>query len=319
MRILEFRYRKRKTGMMATPDENLWATYAVIAQTGMNSETSLTLALRLVSSRLRAHVDTLVKLGLIQVGDGRVDLVDVDFAAIPGVPEPVVSALQGMRRSWLRWQEAGGDGVVLNGAGGFWTHWYGLLQRATSPMSVDVVIPDNPRFQMNVWLAEIDQDYAAELAEQAGMRMRFLVPPPDRVDTRALVSLVEPIGWPVRVRAAGEWFAVLGPDATVMPVHPDDAFDGPLRLSRRPEVARALTSRFDELWRASHPLTRERAPLSAGTERVLELLTEGLRDEELAQQLGVTERTVRARVAQAMADLDAHTRFQLGYRAARRP
>ena len=79
----------------------------------------------------------------------------------------------------------------------------------------------------------------------------------------------------------------------------------------------ALTALFETVWQRAIPLT---APAAAGDQerRLLMMLASGLKDEAIARQLGIGERTVRRRVA-ALADrLGARTRFQLGIQAARR-
>ena len=75
----------------------------------------------------------------------------------------------------------------------------------------------------------------------------------------------------------------------------------------------ALAALFESVWQRAIPLPE------AGDEdgRLLLLLASGLKDEAIARQLGIGERTVRRRVA-ALADrLGARTRFQLGIQAVR--
>jgi DNA-binding CsgD family transcriptional regulator/sugar-specific transcriptional regulator TrmB len=78
-----------------------------------------------------------------------------------------------------------------------------------------------------------------------------------------------------------------------------------------------LAALFETVWQRAIPLS---APAAAGENerRLLMLLASGLKDEAIARQLGIGERTVRRRVA-ALADrVGARTRFQLGVQAARR-
>ena len=55
-----------------------------------------------------------------------------------------------------------------------------------------------------------------------------------------------------------------------------------------------------------------------GTVQVLRLAAQGLSDEGIARHLGLSVRTVRARFADAMAELGAQSRFHAGVEAARR-
>jgi DNA-binding NarL/FixJ family response regulator len=52
--------------------------------------------------------------------------------------------------------------------------------------------------------------------------------------------------------------------------------------------------------------------------QVLRLAAQGMCDESIARQLGVSVRTVRARFADAMAELGTQSRFHAGVEATRR-
>ena len=89
----------------------------------------------------------------------------------------------------------------------------------------------------------------------------------------------------------------------------------------------ALSALFEMYWDQALPLrvSRGRAELpgdeglpSAEERHLLPLLVAGLTDQEIAAQLGVSDRTVRSRVRAMMVRLDAATRFQAGYQAVQR-
>lgn len=84
-------------------------------------------------------------------------------------------------------------------------------------------------------------------------------------------------------------------------------------MVRSPVLVGALTSLFEELWRGSVPLGTTGDP----HRQVAALLSQGLTDEAIARRLGLSVRTVRARIARIMAELGARTRFQAGVLAAR--
>ncbi|GAA1914674.1 hypothetical protein GCM10009775_04060 [Microbacterium aoyamense] len=71
---------------------------------------------------------------------------------------------------------------------------------------------------------------------------------------------------------------------------------------------------FESLWTAAIPI----GGTVAGWEPVLELLAIGRSDKQIADALGLSLRTVRRRIAEAMDDLRAPTRFELGAAWARR-
>jgi sugar-specific transcriptional regulator TrmB len=94
-----------------------------------------------------------------------------------------------------------------------------------------------------------------------------------------------------------------------------------------PALVSALSSLFEMAWERALPLRASdgRAYLAGGStgpscdeRQLLPLLVAGLSDQEIAAQLGISDRTVRSRVRAMMARLDAATRFQAGYQAVAR-
>ncbi|MEU4578198.1 LuxR C-terminal-related transcriptional regulator [Nonomuraea sp. NPDC023979] len=114
------------------------------------------------------------------------------------------------------------------------------------------------------------------------------------------------------------WFMTAGSDTAGLPATwggnlPDHAYN--FYLMRTPIVAGVLRSLFEEWWGRAVPLPWERG---GGMAQVLRLAAQGLCDESIARQLGLSVRTVRARFADAMAELGAQSRFHAGVEAARR-
>lgn len=77
---------------------------------------------------------------------------------------------------------------------------------------------------------------------------------------------------------------------------------------RTPPVVAALALVFDELW---HAADRWHEPADTWMP-ILGLMSQGLTDDAIAQRLGLTDRTVRRRIAEAMTELGASSRFALG-------
>jgi DNA-binding NarL/FixJ family response regulator len=86
----------------------------------------------------------------------------------------------------------------------------------------------------------------------------------------------------------------------------------------RPEVVQSVSSLFHAAWRtavAVEVFEAQFAEVRALAPRILEMLTSGCKDESAARALGMGLRTYRRRVAELMAALGAHSRFQAGVRA----
>ncbi|NUP01682.1 MAG: helix-turn-helix transcriptional regulator [Nonomuraea sp.] len=115
------------------------------------------------------------------------------------------------------------------------------------------------------------------------------------------------------------WFMTAGPEVAGLPALwggnlPDHAYN--FYLVRTPIVVGMLRSLFEELWGRAVPLPWGRR--GDGMVQVLRLAAQGMCDDSIARQLGVSVRTVRARFADAMAELGAQSRFHAGVEAARR-
>jgi DNA-binding CsgD family transcriptional regulator len=134
--------------------------------------------------------------------------------------------------------------------------------------------------------------------------------------------------------AAAGAAADAAPDGTGVAVVPEaahDAFDGFIARVEQPLAVWGLARLFEMLWSQAAPW-RAHAPASASVfggvalgaalgrrektsgraSEVLELLAQGMPDEQIAVRLGITDRTVRRHVATAMEHAGVTTRFQLG-------
>lgn len=117
------------------------------------------------------------------------------------------------------------------------------------------------------------------------------------------------------VEAVPHEFVVFGDEAVVAPPHWGST-DGGTVVIRLPLLVQAFTRLFEDAWTSGLPVPGPDDGQLIGT-RLLTLLATGLKDEAIARYLGVGVRTVRRRVAELMADLGVHTRFQLGVAAER--
>ncbi|MEW9546793.1 LuxR C-terminal-related transcriptional regulator [Nonomuraea sp. NPDC050783] len=115
------------------------------------------------------------------------------------------------------------------------------------------------------------------------------------------------------------WFMTAGAEVAGLPPFwggnlPDHAYN--FYLVRTPIVVGVLRALFDELWARAVPLPWSRK--GEGMVQVLRLAAQGMCDESIARQLGISVRTVRSRFAGAMAELGTQSRFHTGVEAARR-
>lgn len=93
----------------------------------------------------------------------------------------------------------------------------------------------------------------------------------------------------------------------------------PALLICEPTLVAAVCARFEALRAMSLPVgvDCDDALSARGVREILEVLRSGATDEMAARTLGVSERTVRRRVASVMTLLGASGRFEAGFRAAR--
>lgn len=94
-------------------------------------------------------------------------------------------------------------------------------------------------------------------------------------------------------------------------------------IVRMPSLVRAATELFEQIWADAVPLAGGAdAAVSAGLtwreRQLILLLAVGATDETVAEELGLSVRTVRRSVARIMARLGARSRFQAGVKAADR-
>ncbi|MFB4302445.1 LuxR C-terminal-related transcriptional regulator [Actinomadura sp. NTSP31] len=144
------------------------------------------------------------------------------------------------------------------------------------------------------------------------------LPVPPDVRTRWLGSA--PSSHDVRLIAAGAEHRILPAlpakmviidRAIVMtPIDPEDPLKGVWQISAKPLV-RALVEMYQRLWRQAAEPVRWPAGLSARERAVVTLLAEGCTDQMVADQLGLSRRTISYTVADLMEKHGARSRFHL--------
>ncbi|WP_328323065.1 MULTISPECIES: LuxR C-terminal-related transcriptional regulator [unclassified Streptomyces] len=108
--------------------------------------------------------------------------------------------------------------------------------------------------------------------------------------------------------------------------HADRMMDSAV-LVRQSALTEALVALFEELWERATPLGTGNSALPGGAaateapardEALLTLLAAGLKDEAIARQLHISERSLRRRISMLLGRLAVTSRFQAGAQAARR-
>lgn len=141
----------------------------------------------------------------------------------------------------------------------------------------------------------------------------------DKVTKTYMNSLAE-LGGQVRfVPAVPTRLLVYDREVALLPMDPADSRQGAVEL-RGPGVVTALLALFEQTWASATPLGVERARDHVGLDsrerELLQLLARGLTDEAVAKRLGISLRSVRRIVQSLMERFGAHSRFELGMRAA---
>ncbi len=144
------------------------------------------------------------------------------------------------------------------------------------------------------------------------------LPMPPDVRTRWLGSA--PSGHDARLIAAGAEHRILPTlpaklviidRAIVMtPIDPEDPLKGVWQITAKPLV-RALVEMYQRLWGQAAEPVRWPAGLSARERAAVTLLAEGCTDQMVAEQLGLSRRTITYTVADLMEKYGARSRFQL--------
>ncbi|PRY00036.1 helix-turn-helix transcriptional regulator [Allonocardiopsis opalescens] len=190
--------------------------------------------------------------------------------------------------------------------------------RQRVPSDVVAVIPDQ---RMLGELLVPRREELCELVSSGAWRLRALVEfrALEHETVRELLDVLVKLGGRFRLlRELPSWFVVVDRDAVGLPLawgHSVAAHRYSSYLVRTRVIAEGMLALADDLWR------RGAHPPGSGEDHdreVMRLLAQGLSDDAVARHLGVSVRTVRSRVADAMAGLDARTRLQAGVEAARR-
>jgi hypothetical protein len=194
---------------------------------------------------------------------------------------------------------------LVHGREHHWQTWQRHLAERT-PDRPSWVLPDLRALREDFpWVA------ADVVGSDAARRARVIVRPSDLEDAanHELVAVSAALGVEVRVLDdLPGWFYVDAAHLAGLPVTWGESWPTTMVLIETPPVIAALNLVFDSLWRRAVPVIA----VEHGWEPVIRLLAQGMTDEAVGRYLGLDVRTVRRRVAEAMDELGASSRFMLG-------
>lgn len=236
-----------------------------------------------------------------------------------------IDSALGSIRSLIRDYDAGRDYQsgpfpveLVSGADVLYESVVGIAVQSP-PMEVLTAIPDD-RTMLDFARKFADQWVDAQQRDLLTLRAVIPVSTLPLPGVRDQLSRLMETGGQVRtLDRVPSWFMTAGAGAAGLPALwggnlPDHAYN--FYFVRAPIVVGVMRSLFEELWGRAVPLPWGRR--GDGMVQVIRLAAQGMCDESIARQLGVSVRTVRARFADAMAELGAQSRFHAGVEAARR-
>lgn len=220
-----------------------------------------------------------------------------------------IGELPALMRDW-EWGEPNDERTVsaefVHGPSAMVDAWWRYADQ-TRPVSTVCVAPDAGAFSL---VPSEDLQRLAEITQRSGGIIRIIVAS-DSVDasTAAVIGELERTGLVFRtIPDPPSWFFADQETVVALPAHWGDPWPTSILLVRQPVFAEALRSYFESLWARAQPITGGREPW----EPILKLLDQGLTDDDVADELGLSTRTVRRRISEAMDELGATNRFTLG-------
>ncbi|WP_162602494.1 helix-turn-helix transcriptional regulator [Nocardioides daejeonensis] len=226
----------------------------------------------------------------------------------------LMDALPGLIRAWdLGTADPDGEHPlavsIVHARSDSWAEWFRHAERER-PCRPSLVTPE-----AEVLRVALDSGHLGRLQEQVApsARVRVLVPADPTWGTGAelatLVAGARLAGVEFRcTEVVPSWLYVDAPSLVALPVHWGNGSPESALTIRTPPVVTAMELLFEHLWMRSQAWRTDEPPWVD----VVRLLADGLTDDAVARVLGVTTRTVRRRIAEAMTELGVNSRFTLG-------
>ncbi len=205
---------------------------------------------------------------------------------------------------------------VVRGTAGVWEAFWLHADLHTTD-EVCAIVPDLRPLTDIAEGATLDQVAdVADLLATRDLRIRLIVPEAAAGSTvaRAVVDQLVASGIDLRLGESSRWFFLSRDRVVATPLQWDETDDVEVAVLRTRPLVAAFAELFEQRWHASSPWGGD----STSADQVLRLLARGLDDDQVAAELGISIRTVRRRVADAMHEHGASSRFELGCRWATR-
>lgn len=177
------------------------------------------------------------------------------------------------------------------------------------------VLPGGP-YSVEVMRRSWDQD-TEMLSKGISLKVMYQA---DAVRTPPMMQYVSDlasVGANIRIfRRQVHRIMILDRRVVFLAARPDD-LDLPYLMISEPALVRTICNQFAADWRTSHSIgiTAEDVLDFERVREILQVLASGATDESAARQLGVSDRTIRRRVAAVMDLLGATSRFEAGVKA----
>lgn len=259
---------------------------------------------------LRA-LNFLVKVGLATIEGEAFTLQRAEHAPLE-LDADSTSLLSTLYDFWLAGDETEDADEILYGELGFWQHWWNMIHSGLEqgrPVKIDGIITDHEAFTKRVWVDEFDGDIV-KYVQEGNLTDGRLIVPPATVDApaEAFVEFARALGVEVRVLPSTVSFTLYNSQAAVLAEEVDGDGARRHRLTRSPAVVDPLVRLFEMQW----AVAMRWEDCLRGVADILPLLAQGWTDARIATALGVSERTVSRRVAEAMEAAGVQSRFALG-------
>ena len=188
---------------------------------------------------------------------------------------------------------------------------------AAAPGEMLWMRPDQWKFEDGARADDVIKDLIV-----SGRPSRVLYPARALEEAPAVVRARASVGERVRLLAAVPTrLAILGTSVAMLPQRLGNDAERVLVI-RQEAIVAALRLLFDQMWDTALPIPGfepEADQDTHGARRLLlEQLSSGAKDEQIARALGLSLRTVRRRVAELLETLGAESRFAAGAEAVRR-
>lgn len=282
----------------------------------------------LPADRFDEALATLTQAGFISQRGDTLDVAAPDLAIVQAVQaelahqsassariSQLLDALPALLRDWELGQPGDDHPLraeVVHGQLEVWDAWW-RFAAGDSPRSPCCVIPD-PAVLLDVIgpdLVRVSEFMGPDIGMRVLVPVEFLQ---NRPAMEVLARMMQ-IGFEVRMLSMlPGWFYVDPGVVASMPITWGEAQPSNMLLVRNDTVTGALAALFDQLWMRAEPIVGQ----EDGWAPVLTLLAQGMPDETIARILGLSVRTVRRRIAEAMEELNAPSRFTLGVEWAKR-